>query len=839
MDTSSPGVGAIISHYRIVDKLGAGGMGEVYLAEDTRLDRRVALKLLPSEFTTHVDRVQRFVQEAKAASALSHPNIITIYEIGETDGIHYIVTEFIEGQTLRQHQTSEKLSLGAALDIAIQTASALAAAHEAGIIHRDIKPENVMVRRDSLVKVLDFGLAKLTERSSAKVDEHAATLAKIATDPGTVMGTPQYMSPEQARGQKADARSDIFSLGVVLYELLAGRPPFDGVNAIDVMAAILDREPGPLKQHVATVPDELQRIVSKALRKNPEQRYQTSKDLLIDLKEIRQELELEAKLSQRLQTQPETTATMVQPALRTSPTEASVTAPRVGVATTSSAQIIVGEMKRHKLGVALTLALLLLAGAVISYYAFFARSNAAPLDSLAILPFTNVSGDPNTEYLSDGLTESIIYNLSQLTRLKVVPPASVSRYKGQAVDTETVRRDLRVQAIVTGRVVQRGEDLTVSAELIDASENRVLWGQQYNRKLADALALQQEISKAISERLRLRLSGAEEKLVTQNYTDKNEVYQLYLKGRYQFGKYSEEGFRKSIDYYEQAIEKDPNYALAWSGMGNSYLLLWYFGHLAPAESVPKWKAAITRALALDQNLAECHSSLARLKCYYDWDFSGAEREYRQALELNPNYAEAHEQYGNLLAIMGRTDEALAEARRALALDPLSLVTNQNVGWLYWTVSQFEPLREQGRRLIELEPNFFAGHWLIGYEAIAMGRYEQATAEIEKAVKLGDGRTRQLSVLGCLYGVTGRRDEAKKVLSKLMELSKRSYVLRSDIARVYAGLGEKERAFDWFEQACRQREGNMVFIKADARSLFPDLNSDPRMADLIRRIGLPQ
>ncbi len=829
-ETLSPNT--TLSHYRILAQLGAGGMGEVYLAEDTQLERKVALKLLPAEFTKDPDRVRRFVQEAKAASALNHPNIITIHETGAAEGAHYIATEYIDGETLREQMKRVRLSLAFALDVAIQMSSALAAAHEAGITHRDIKPENVMVRRDCLVKVLDFGLARLTGKPThADVDTEAATLAKVTTDPGTVMGTPQYMSPEQARGQKVDARTDIFSLGVVLYEMLAGRAPFDGVNALDVIGSILKTEPSQLRQHTPDVPPELERIVSKALAKNRDERYQGIKDLQLDLKALKRELEFTAEFARTGLTDKKETVT-AEAAVPTSETSGAAT-------TTSSAQIILGEMKRHKLGVALTLALLLLGLGALGYYGFFARGGDDPINSLAILPFTNVSGDPNTEYLSDGLTESIIYNLSQLTRLKVVPPNSVSRYKGKATDPETVRRELGVRAILTGRVVQRGDDLSISAELVDTQDNKVLWGQQYNRKLADALALQQEISKAISERLRLRLSGAEEQVVTRSYTDKSEVYQLYLKGRYQFGKYSEEGFQKSIGYYEQAIEKDPNYALAWSGMGNSYLLLWYFGHLAPAESVPKWKAAITRALEIDQRLAEGHSSLARLKCYYEWDFAGAEREYRHALELNPNSVDAHGQYGTLLAVMGRTDEAMVEGRRAVELDPLSLITNHNVGWIYWTVGEFDRLGEQGRKLIELEPNFFGGHWLIANEAIARGRYEQATAEIEKAVELEAGRTRQLSVLGCLYGITGKRDKAEQVLSQLMQLSKRRHVLRSDIARVYAGLDDKDRAFAWFEQAYQQREGNLLFLKADARSLFPALKSDPRLADLLRRIGLPQ
>jgi serine/threonine-protein kinase len=592
-----------LGHYRLLSLLGKGGMGEVYLAEDTQLERQVALKVLPATFTGDADRVRRFAREAKAASALNHPNILTIHEIGHEQNTHYIATEYIAGETLRERLTRERLSLQAALDIAIQIASALAAAHEAGIIHRDIKPENVMLRSDGLVKVLDFGLAKLAERRSNTEAEtllqdnpQSAIRNPQLTDPGTVMGTASYMSPEQARGEKVDARSDLFSLGVVLYEMLAGRAPFAGVNALEVIGAILNQEPAPLTNHASDVPAELQRIVTKALRKERDERYQNAKDLLLDMKSLQQELEFAARLKGVQAAEAEATATIIQPAERATQ---EVTAAR----TSSSAEIILGEIKRHKTGTLVLLLILVAAAVGIGVY-WYGKNTEAAIDSLAVLPFTNQNRDAETEYLSDGLTESIINNLTQLAELRVIARNSAFRYKGKEDDPLSAGQALGVRAVVVGRVLQRGENLTVSAELVDVRDNKQLWGQQHNRKLADVFAVQEEIAKAISEKLRLKLTGVEQQRLAKRYTENLKAWQNYMQAVTYLNRRTREDLRTAIRYCEQAIAEDQNYALAYAGIAHAYANLGVRGYIASSEARRKTEAAARKALSLDENLAE-------------------------------------------------------------------------------------------------------------------------------------------------------------------------------------------------------------------------------------------
>jgi len=817
--------GEKLGPYEIISKLGAGGMGEVWKARDTRLDRFVAVKVLPEHIAKRADLRQRFEREARAVASLNHPHICVLFDIGNHEGADFMVMEYLEGETLAERIGKGALPLDQALRFASQAADALDRAHRAGVTHRDVKPGNIMLTRDG-VKVLDFGLATLIEPDQAG-DADATVAAAPLTEVGTVLGTAAYMSPEQARGQRLDARTDIFSLGVVLYQMITGTLPFRGVNALDVISSILQKEPAPLTQHVAGVPPELEHLLRKTLRKDREERYQTARDLLVDLKDLTEEMAFAAKL--------ERSGQAAQPEPLAAPAEIIPASHPPAAPATSSTQVILGEVKRHKLGVGLTLTLLL-AGIALSYYGFFARRGDDPIESLAVLPFANVSGHPDTEYLSDGLTESIIFNLSRVTRLKVLPRSTVFRYKGKDQDPRTVGRELGVRAVLAGRIVQRGGDLSVSAELIEVSENRVLWGQQYN--LADALVLQQTISKEISQRLRLGLSGEEEKLVTRSYTYDNEAYQLYLKGSYHYSKFPDEDIRKSIQYFQQAIEKEPNYALAWSGMTLSYMSLWFRGLLTPEESMPKAKAAAVRAVAIDNTLAEAHLSLANVKYNYEWDFPGGEQEFKRAIELSPNLGRAHEQYGLLLSLLGRAEESMAEARRALELEPFSLRTGFNAGVIYWHARQFDRMREQGRKCIEMDPNFYGGHALIGNEAEANGRYEQAVAEITKAVELGGG-TQELSGLGGVYGKMGQRDKAQQVLSQLMKLSTQRHVRRLDIAMVYAGLGEMDRAFEWLEKAYQQREGPVVWLKVIYGRRYPALGRDPRFADLLRRIGLPQ
>ncbi|MGH9855119.1 MAG: protein kinase domain-containing protein, partial [Blastocatellia bacterium] len=600
-----------ISHYRILDKLGSGGMGEVYLAEDTRLGRKLALKILPAEFTRDPDRVARFEQEARAASALNHPNIITIYEVGEHDGAHFIATEFIEGRTLRQSLPPAGMPLREALEIVTQIASALQAAHEAGITHRDIKPENVMIRPDGYVKVLDFGLAKLTEKSSPKVDKEAATMLKPNTDPGTVMGTVTYMSPEQARGLRVDARSDIFSLGVMLYEMVAGRPPFEGPTSSDVIAAILVREPMPISRLVAGIPSEFEWSLNKALRKERDDRYESVRSFLSDLKILKSRLDFEAELNRAGQAQP-----------------------FYGMS---------GEA-RMEISEAVTTEISGIADEVIA--SPIHRSSSRAIDSLAILPLANDGADAEMEYLGDGITESIINSLTQLPQLRVIPRSTVFRYKGQKVDPEEVGRELGVRAVLTGRILQLGDSLIVKTELVDVGRHTQLWGEQYRRSFTDIFSLQDDISQEISGKLRLQLSGEERQKLVKRYTDNTEAYRLYLKGRHFVHKRTPDWIKKGVECFSQARDLDPNYALAYAGLAEAYgFLASSTGGQRPHEAYPRAKAAATKALELDEALGEAHCTLGFFRLLYDWDFAAAEEEFKRAIELSPNFANAWDGYG--------------------------------------------------------------------------------------------------------------------------------------------------------------------------------------------------
>ena len=592
--------GETVSHYRIISPLGSGGMGDVYLAQDTVLSRQVALKLLPEYFTRDRDRLRRFQQEARAASALNHPNIITIYEIGQVDDRHFIATEFIDGATLRQnffgegrHTSGKPLRLREVLDIAIQTADALAAAHEAGIVHRDIKPENIMVRRrDGYVKVLDFGLAKLTEGA---VDTEAPTRAQVKTSAGVVMGTASYMSPEQARGEKVDARTDIWSLGVVLYELVAGCAPFERSTPSEVIALILEREPPPLARYAREVPSELERIVSKALTKDREERYQTAKDLLVDLRRLRQRLEVEAEIERTVQPQERSSeekavATSSEQTAAATARAATVETEDAAVAhSTSSAAYLVKEIKLHKRGALIALAALVALTAVAAYFAYSRHwaegsgniNSAISIRSVAVLPFANESNDPDAEYLSDGISESLINSLSQLSQLKVIARSSSFKYKGNAIDPQKVANALGVQGIVTGRIVQRGDNLLISVELVDARDKTQVWGGQYNRKSSDLLAVQAEISQEIADRLRLKLTGAERQQLAKRPTENLKAFQYYMQGRAYAHRRTREDLLAAIRYCEKAIEEDRNYALAYAGLADAYTNLGSRAYIAP------------------------------------------------------------------------------------------------------------------------------------------------------------------------------------------------------------------------------------------------------------------
>ena len=834
--------GTKLGRYEIRSQLGAGGMGEVYLALDTtELERTVAIKVLPAEVASDPKRMHRFVQEARTVSALNHPNILTIYEFGQEGETRFIATEYVDGVTLRELLRAHRMKLHEVLDITIQIAAALDAAHEAHVVHRDIKPDNIMLRRrDYIVKVLDFGLAKPVEKilgSGPDADSEAETRLRMNTAPGVVMGTVSYMSPEQSRGARhVDHRTDIWSLGAVLYEMITGRVPFEGKDVHRQIIAIQEQEPPPLSRFTPGLPERLEEIVTKALAKDPGERYQTTKDLLIDLRNLKRKLEVDHEIDRTVPPEMRVGASTSggQNVLATASGATAATAQTTAPPVASSAEYIATGIKHHKIAAALVLAVLVLAGLGLAAY-LHARNTEVAIDSIAVLPFVNQNRDPDTEYLSDGLTESIINSLSQLSSLRVSPRSTVFQYKGKDTDPLKVGHDLGVRAVVTGRLLQRGDNLMVSAELLDVRDNKQVWGEQYNRKVADALAVQQEISREISERLRTKLSSEEQRQLTRRDTSNPEAYGFYLKGRYYWNKRTADNIRKAIEQFQQAADKDPNYALPYVGLADCYSILEVYLGTPASETLPKAKAFAERALQLDNSLAEAHASLGYT---YDalWQWENAEEEFKRALELNPSYPTAHQWYSLLLLDKGQYDEALTEARRAQELDPLSLVIGQNVAQAYLARADVNSSIEQARKVIDLDPRYSRGHSLLGLAYLKQGNYSEAIVELQKAVDLPSERDRLASAsLGYAYGVTGRRAEALAILKELEAKYGRHEVLGQDLAAVYAGLGDKDQAFAWLEKDFQARSG--LLVRTRWQLPFESLRSDPRFADLLRRMGL--
>ncbi|MDQ3750055.1 MAG: protein kinase [Acidobacteriota bacterium] len=820
--------GSQLGRYEIHSLLGAGGMGEVYLAQDTRLRRKVALKILPENIAQDSDRLRRFEQEAFAASALNHPNILTVHEFGAEKGVHFLATELVEGETLRETINKDELNLTDALNIAEQTAFALSAAHAAGIVHRDLKPENIMIRRDGIVKVLDFGLAKLTEEDKSSVDTEAATRAKVQTNPGTVMGTVAYMSPEQAKGKDTDARTDIWSLGVVLYEMVSSELPFTGETANERIASILKSEPLPLSHYISDVSTELERIIGKTLRKNREERCQNVKDLWLDLKDLKQDLEFNAKLKR-------SSAPSKAEKAATDKT-AAVTGIR-NPQTVSSAEYIASEIKQHKPVSIAVLVILLLAIGGFGYWFFANRpANLSNIESIAVMPFVNESGNMDNEYLSDGMTESLINSLSQLPKLSVKARSSVFRYKGKDIEPQQTGNELSVQAVLNGRVIQRGDNLTVSLELVDARTGNQIWGEQYNRKQTDLVALQSEIARDVSQKLRTRLSGTEEQRITKNYTENAEAFQLYLKGRYHFLKITRSETEKAISYFQQAIAIDPSYALAYAGLADAYRGLALAGEMNPNEFFPKAKAAAQKAIQIDDTLADAHAVLGFITFWYEWDWNEAENQFKRAFELDPNNADAHIFYANLFSNIGRHAEALAEAKRARELDPLNLRINALEAQFLLHAGQTDEALARLQRTFELDPNFWMAHTFAASAYTEKGMYGEAAAEARKARDVYDS-SRSASFLGFALAKSGKQAEARAELEELLRLSKERYVSPYNIAMIYNGLGERGETLAWLERGYQIRDPRMTFLKSEPK--WNNLRDDQRFQDLLRRVGLPQ
>jgi serine/threonine protein kinase/tetratricopeptide (TPR) repeat protein len=771
----------IISHYRILELVGSGGMGVVYTAEDIRLGRHVALKFLPEGVSQDREALERFLLEARATAALDHPHICTIYGIDEDRGRPFIVMELLKGRTLKSCIAEGPLALEELLGMGTQIVDALAATHAKGIVHRDIKPGNIFLTQQRGAKILDFGIAKLLRRESNSLTtaSNASPRACLSlTLPGVPVGTLAYMSPEQARGEEVDGRSDLFSVGVVLYEAATGRTAFPGNNAAMIFDAILNRAPAGLTELNPKIPLELGRIITKALEKDRSVRYQTASDLLVDLERLGQDSasgRLVAAKSRRITGRPKALT-------RSRPYE--------------SARIV---------------------------------------RSVAVLPLVNVCDNPETEYLSDGITESIINSLSPLRKLRVMAWSTVVRFKGRETDARAIGRQLNVDAVLTGKVLRQGDELMIGTELVDVATGAQLWGGRYNRKLQDVFEVQEAIATEISSKLRLRLSGEEKKRLFRRYTRNLEAYQLYLKGRH-FWNQRGTGLIKAIPLFEQALEKDSEYALAYAGVADCYSQLGFWGRFPPQQVFPKAKATLQKALEIDEALPEAYATLGFVLQFFDRDKIGAARAFERAIALNPDYPSAHMWYSAYFFMMGQPEKAIEEDRRALVADSLSFAINAHFGWVLVSARRIREALGQLQTALELNPDFFVTHWLFGQAYLLLAKPTEAIASYTRAVGLSQRNPRMVGWLGYALSVSGHHEEALALENELIKRSEQEYIPPTSFAYLYMGLGQKKKAFECLETAYIQRDVWLPYIYVD--SAFDTVRTDPQFQDLLRRLDLP-
>ena len=796
-------IGTTLSHYAIMRKLGQGGMGEVFLAEDTQLGRRVAIKLLRPETISDEHARKRLVREARAAATLDHPNICSIYEVGEADGCSFIAMQYVEGETLDARIKSKPLELKESLTIAAQIADGLAEAHSHGIIHRDIKPGNIMITSRGQAKVMDFGLARVI----AEAVESEAETQSLLTTPGTIVGTMPYMSPEQVRDEVLDGRSDIFSFGVVLYEMLTGRQPFSAESPAATLSAILTRDPLPLARYSDGVPAELERIVRKCLGKDRERRYQTSRDVAIDLENVRRECEA-----------------------------AAVTASR-GERTTESADVVVTDKtgkqspfaSRRALGVAgLVVALIVAALAYALLFRGVPAARRPEIKSLAVLPLENLSGDPAQEFFADGMTEALISNLAQIRALKVISRTSVMRYKGSGKLLPEIARELNVDAVLEGSIQRAGGRVRITAQLIHAASDTHLWSRDYDRDPSDILRLQSEVARAVAEEIRIQVTAEERMRLASARSVNPQAHEAYLLGRYHLSKKNEDDLSQAIEHFERAIQLAPDYAVAYAGLSEAWHERGVWGARTFSEVEAPARAAALKAIQWDEQLAEGHMMLAQLNYIYDWDWAGAEQQFKRALELDLGSLYVHRPYAVFLMAVGRHAEAISEMQRAAQLDPVSSEIQSNFGRILYRARKYEEAIPHFKQALELEPRNYSAYVRLGDVYAKLGKYDEAIAAFENAAQLrSDGM--HPARIARVYALMGRRREARQMVSGVKAQA-------FDLAAVYAALGDKDEAFRILDKAQGERNSLLVFFKEDPS--FEDLRSDPRWKVLLRRMNFP-
>ncbi|HXJ14030.1 MAG TPA: protein kinase, partial [Candidatus Limnocylindrales bacterium] len=727
----------------------------------------------------------------------NHPGICTIYDVGEQGGRTFIAMEFIDGETLRSHIRGKALPLEELLSLGIQIAEALDAAHSEGIIHRDIKPANIFINKRGRAKILDFGLAKLSPKGIAGAETDSGSGTPDSTSiVGIISGTPSYMSPEQVRGDALDPRTDIFSLGVLLYEMATGRQAFAGGTGGAIIEAVLTRSPTPARTINPDLPPRLEEIISKALHKNKDQRYQHAAEIHADL--------------QRLERGPDSSWSSADTATQTSLLPAKIDLSSTGEQRAQNPASQTGTIRPIRV--------------------------SRNIDSLAVLPFENTSRDPDHEYLSDGIAASLINILATIPKLRIMAQSTVFRYKGRGVDPQAVGRDLNVRAVLTGRIMQSGGSLRIGAELVDVATGLQLWGAQYDRKPGDIFSIQDEISNEISDKLRLKLTRAEKKRLTKRQTDDPEAYRLYLKGRHHWNKWTEDGFYKAIDYFQQAVEKDPAYALAYTGIADSYILLGWNSYLPPKDAFPKAKTAALAALRLDPDLGEAHTPMAAVLWLYDWQWPEAQAEFKRSIALNFAHPTASHWYAECLMTMGHQAEAIAGMKKSQELDPLSLIISVAIGWAHYMARQYDDAIAQLHRTIELDPNYPVTYWILGLILRKLGRYELAITEGEKGVRFSGGSPMLTAALAQTLATAGRKKEAIQLLDELTQLATQKYVAPCFFAGIHLGLQEPDRAIECLEKSFEEHSHWLIYLHIDPS--MDALRPDPRFQDLLRRIGLP-